>query len=148
MADFFHDGCDGCKYEMHYDVDFPCSQCKGTTLPSSDEYKTRLDLWEPMPEQKSETENDVVNHPSHYAHGGIECCSSLNVDGEIYSNNVQLYSGIKKMSGIIGAEPEFKPTYYDESKIDKSRCYIEYGGITFLQIGDERTSTTAKFTFR
>ena len=79
---------------------------------------------------------------------GIECCSSLNVDGEIYSNNVQLYSGIKKMSGIIGTEPEFKPTYYDESKIDKSRCYIEYGGITFLQLGYERTSTTAKFTFR
>ena len=79
---------------------------------------------------------------------GIECCSSLNVDGQIYSNNVQLYSGIKKMSGIIGTEPEFKPTYYDESKIDKSRCYIEYGGITFLQLGDERKSTTAKFKFR
>ena len=79
---------------------------------------------------------------------GIECCYSLNVDGEIYSNNVQLYSGIKKMSGIIGKEPEFKPTYYDESKIDKSRCYIEYGGITFLQLGDERKSTTAKFAFR
>ena len=79
---------------------------------------------------------------------GIESCSSLNVDGQIYSNNVQLFSGIKKMSGIIGTEPEFKPTYFDESKIDKSRCYIEYGGITFLQLGDERTSTTAKFTFR
>ena len=79
---------------------------------------------------------------------GIECCNSLNVDGQIYSSNVQLFSGIKKMSGIIGTEPEFKPTYYDESKIDKSRCYIEYGGITFLQLGDERTSTTAKFTFR
>ena len=79
---------------------------------------------------------------------GIESCSSLNVDGQIYSNNVQLFSGIKKMSSIIGTEPEFKPTYFDESKIDKSRCYIEYGGITFLQLGDERTSTTAKFTFR
>ena len=83
---------------------------------------------------------------------GIECCYALNVD-EIpdwkpYGCNVQLYSGIKKMSGIIGTEPEFKPTYYDESKIDKSRCYIEYGGITFLQLGDERTSITAKFTFR
>ena len=41
-----------------------------------------------------------------------------------------------------------KHSYDDESKIDKSRCYIEYGGITFLQLGDERTSTTAKFTFR
>ena len=83
---------------------------------------------------------------------GIECCDGLN-EKEIqcfkpYVSNVQLYSGIKKMSGIIGTEPEFKPTHYDESKIDKSRCYIEYGGITFLQLGDERKSTTAKFTFR
>lgn len=79
---------------------------------------------------------------------GIECCSSLNVDGELYSYNVQLYSGIKKMMGIIGTEPEFRTTYYDESKVDKSRCYIQYGGITFLQVGDECTSTTTKFTFR
>ena len=79
---------------------------------------------------------------------GIECCASLNVDGQIYSNNVQLYSGVKKMANITGAEPEFRPEYFDDSKIDKSRCYIEYGGITFLQLGDERTSTTAKFTFK
>ena len=83
---------------------------------------------------------------------GIECCDGLNVDEipdwKSYVINVQLYSGIKKMSGIIGTEPEFKPTYYDESKIDKSRCYLEYGGITFLQTEKERTSTTKKFTFR
>ena len=83
---------------------------------------------------------------------GIECCDGLNVD-EIpdwkpYACNVQLYSGIKKLSGIIGTEPEFKPTYYDIFKIDKSRCYIQYGGITFLQLGEERKTTTAKFTFR
>ena len=78
MANLFeHDGCDGCKYEMHYAFDFPCRQCKGTTLFSSDEYKTRLDLWEPMTEQKSETENDVVNHPSHYTQGGIECIDAM-----------------------------------------------------------------------
>lgn len=79
---------------------------------------------------------------------GIECCASLNVDRQLYSNNVQLYSGIKKMSGIIGTEPEFRSKYFDDSKIDKSRCYINYGGITFLQLGDECTSTTAKFKFR
>lgn len=83
---------------------------------------------------------------------GIECCDGLSEE-EIpeyrnYVSNVQLYSGIKKMSNIIGTEPEFRTTYYDESKVDKSRCYIQYGGITFLQVGDERTSTTAKFTFR
>ena len=80
---------------------------------------------------------------------GIECCDGLNVD-EIpdwkpYACNIQIYSGIKKLSGIIGTEPEFKPTYYE---IDKSRCYIQYGGITFLQVGEERKSTTSKFTFR
>ena len=79
---------------------------------------------------------------------GIECCASLNVDGQIYSSNVQLHSGIKKMSNITGAEPEFRPEYFFKSKVDKSRCYIRYGGITFLQLGYERTSTTAKFTFR
>ena len=77
MADFFFFFCDGCKYEMHDGIEFPCSQCKGTTLPSSDEYKTRLDLWEPMHEQKAETETDVVNHPSHYTQGGIECIDAL-----------------------------------------------------------------------
>lgn len=83
---------------------------------------------------------------------GIECCSSLSFDEirewDTNYSNVQLYSGIKKMSNITGAEPEFRHTYYDESKVDKSRCYIQYGGITFLQVGTERTSTTAKFTFR
>ena len=83
---------------------------------------------------------------------GIECCNGLGFDEirdwEIHYSNVQLYSGIKKMSNIIGTEPEFRPEYYAESKVDKSRCYIEYGGITFLQLGNERTSTTSKFTFR
>lgn len=83
---------------------------------------------------------------------GIECCSSLTFDEirglDTYYSNVQLYSGIKKMSNIIGTDHEFRNTFYDESKVDKSRCYIQYGGITFLQVGKERTSTTAKFTFR
>ena len=83
---------------------------------------------------------------------GIECCNGLGFDEirdwEIHYSNVQLYSGIKKMSNITGTDPEFRPEYYDESKADKSRCYIEYGGITFLQLGTERTSTTAKFIFR
>ena len=78
MADFLeHDGCKDCKYEAYGSIDFPCCACCGTVIPSSDEYKTRLDLWEPMPDQKSETENDVVNHPSHYTQGGIECIDAM-----------------------------------------------------------------------
>ena len=78
MADLFkHDGCYGCKYELYEHDEFPCSSCKGTVLQTSDEYNTRLDLWEPMPEQKPETENDVVNHPSHYTQGGIECIDAM-----------------------------------------------------------------------
>lgn len=74
---FEHDGCCGCKYEA-YDIDyFPCSLCKGSYLPSSDGYDTRLYLWEPKPEQKAETETDVVNHPSHYTQGGIECIDAM-----------------------------------------------------------------------
>ena len=89
MSNFFHDGCDGCKYEMHYGIDFPCRQCKGTTPPSSDEYKTRLDLWEPMPEQKSETENDVVNHPSHYTQGVKKAIWYLQKFLELEADNEQ-----------------------------------------------------------
>ena len=74
---FEHDGCYGCKYEAYDIDDFPCSLCKTSFLPSSDGYETRLDLWEPMPEQKSETETDVVNHPSHYTQGGIECIDAM-----------------------------------------------------------------------
>lgn len=78
MDDFLeHDGCYGCKYEEYEDLGFPCGACKGTVLFSSDEYKTRLDLWEPMPEQKAEIENDVVNHPSHYTQGGVECIDAM-----------------------------------------------------------------------
>lgn len=80
---------------------------------------------------------------------GIYCCGGLNEDefGDYFSS-VQIFYGIKKMADIIGTKPVFKPLYYDKSKTDKSRCYIQYGGITFLQIGDECTNTTAKFTFR
>ena len=74
---FEHDGCKGCKYTACGHDDFPCSSCKGTVLRTSDEYKKRLDRWEPMHEQKSETENDVVNHPSHYTQGGIECIDAM-----------------------------------------------------------------------
>lgn len=74
MGDIFeHDGCSGCKYEAYDIDDFPCSLCKVSFLPSSDGYETRLDLWE----QKSETETDVVNHPSHYTQGGIECIDAM-----------------------------------------------------------------------
>ena len=78
MGDIFeHDGCTDCKYEV-YDSDvFPCYACNGTVPSSSDEYKTRLDLWEPIHEQKFETENDVVNHPSHYTQGGVECIDAM-----------------------------------------------------------------------
>ena len=74
---FEHDGCCGCKYEAYGIDDFPCSLCKASFLPSSDGYEARLDLWEPMPEQKSEPENDVVNHPSHCIQGGVECIDAM-----------------------------------------------------------------------
>ena len=78
MADFLeHDGCYGCKYEAYDFDDFPCDSCKEIVFPTSGGYKIRLDRWEPMTEQKSEPENDVVNHPSHYTQGGIECIDAM-----------------------------------------------------------------------
>lgn len=78
MADFLdRDKCKGCKYEAYDFDDFPCDSCKRIAILTSDGYKIRLDQWEPMHEQKAETETDVVNHPSHYTQGGIECIDAM-----------------------------------------------------------------------
>lgn len=82
---------------------------------------------------------------------GIECCGGL-IEKKIdecnnYVSNIQIFCGIKNLSDIIGAEPDFRHTCYDKSKVDKSRCYIDYGGITFLQFCPDITSAPEKFTF-
>ncbi len=73
--DYIHDGCSGCKHAPHLSFETPCRSCKGTVRPNSAQYNERPDLWEPM--KKTEAENDVINHPSHYTQGGIECIDAM-----------------------------------------------------------------------
>lgn len=74
MGYYEHDGCVDCKYGFCEMDDLPCRECKGTVLSTSPEHKIRLDLWTPC---EAEPENDVVNHPSHYTQGGIECVEAM-----------------------------------------------------------------------
>ena len=68
--------CELCKYAALECSDYPCSECKNTSLTGSEEYNARPDMFEP-PATTPEAENDVINHPSHYTQGGIECIDAM-----------------------------------------------------------------------
>ena len=81
---------------------------------------------------------------------GIEFCDSIDIgDCSEWSNNsnIQIYRGINKFEKIIGAKGHFRNDYITK-KLDTSRKYLNYKGIVFLQLGDEKTSRQAKFTFK
>lgn len=69
--------CNLCNYATFSLEDYPCSACKNTAVIDSEEYNARPDMFEPATIQKPEAENDVVNHPSHYTQGGIECIDAM-----------------------------------------------------------------------
>lgn len=69
--------CSMCKYYEREFAEPPCCDCKGTAVPNSPEYNERPKLWEPITKPEPEAENDVVNHPSHYTQGGIECIDAM-----------------------------------------------------------------------
>ncbi len=72
-----HDGCSGCKHDSKTADEEPCVKCKGTVITFSDEYEARQDLYEPMEDEET-TEEDPVNHPSHYnREGGMECIDEM-----------------------------------------------------------------------
>lgn len=78
---------------------------------------------------------------------GVECCTGFNEDNEfLHDKHIQLYSGIKKLSKIIGKDAYHKRNWCDE--IDNGCLHIDHNGIVFCQLGQERTSTRAKFSFR
>lgn len=73
-----HDGCCDCLYEDKLPTQYPCCVCKGTTLPSSEEYETRPDMYEPLEiEHEPIIEVDMVNHPPHYTNGGMEAIDEM-----------------------------------------------------------------------
>lgn len=69
--------CELCKYQALECGDYPCRECKNTARTDSEEYNTRPDMFEPATSQEPEAENDVINHPSHYTQGGIECIDAM-----------------------------------------------------------------------
>lgn len=69
--------CELCKYDALASSDYPCRECKNTALTDSEEYNARPDMFEPATNSEPEAENDVVNHPSHYTQGGIECIDAM-----------------------------------------------------------------------
>ena len=78
---------------------------------------------------------------------GIEFCEGFN-EKEIpewnhAGSNLHIFKGTKKLCDITGIEPYFNEDY--AKKLDKSRCYTDYKGLKFLQLGDSQQS---KFIFR
>lgn len=57
--------CNLCNYATFSLEDYLCSACKNTAV------------FEPATNPEPEAENDVVNHPSHYTQGGIECIDAM-----------------------------------------------------------------------
>lgn len=72
-----HDGCVGCKFIYLMSDEYPCNKCKGTVTftSDSDEYSKRKDMWKQ--EDDDSVKDDVVNHPSHYTQGNIECIEAM-----------------------------------------------------------------------
>ncbi len=82
---------------------------------------------------------------------GIDMCQGFNEEPYekkwgVYSN-MQIYRGIKKFENITGISKFYEKDDLS-GKEDTSRAYIDYRGLRFVQLGDERTSKTCKFTFR
>lgn len=69
--------CELCKYQALECGDYPCRECKNTVITDSEEYNARQDMFEPATSQEPEVENNVINHPSHYTQGGIECIDAM-----------------------------------------------------------------------
>lgn len=82
---------------------------------------------------------------------GVDCCDTFYTDTAFgnWSHNVLLASGIKTLEKITPVSAYFRNDYIDERIVDRSTLYIDYRGILFSQLGNERKSTQVKkYTFR
>ena len=80
---------------------------------------------------------------------GIELCRGFNegVANAEYENNLHVYSGIKKLERLTGSE-SFSTEHFLIEKPYLSRMSIKYKGLLFIQLGEKKTATNGKFTFR
>lgn len=82
---------------------------------------------------------------------GIEICDTFSWEDATKEQpcftNAQIYSGIKgfeKLSGISG----YFNDDYTTGKEDKSRRYVEYNGLKFVQLGHVKSQTMAEYGYR
>lgn len=82
---------------------------------------------------------------------GIELCDAFESEPipgwRSTGSNVQIYKGIKKFETLTETNGYFPCNIIGDGE-DTSRRMVKYKNIVFLQVGEERTSTKAKFTFR
>ena len=95
-----HDCCDLCKHENLKGYQEPCVRCKYTMIPSSDEYSTAPDLYEPI---GGDTPKDLVHHPAHYCYSQYEPKDVI----RSWGLNFNLGSAVKY---IARAEPTASPS--------------------------------------
>lgn len=93
--------CELCKYDALAFSDYPCRECKNTVQTDSEEYNARPDMFEPATNPEPEAENDVINHPSHYTQGGIECIDAM--ESAFGAAQLAVYCKIAAFKYISGA---------------------------------------------
>ena len=79
---------------------------------------------------------------------GIKTCDGVNEEDvepwHLAGSNIQIYSGIRKFEDITGENAYHIEDYLTE-KVDKSRKFIRYKEIIFVQVASKETS---KYSYR
>lgn len=82
---------------------------------------------------------------------GIEICDDFSCGNAAEKlptfTNAQIYSGIKNFEKLSGNSGYFADVYLT-GKEDKSRRYVEYNGLKFVQLGHVKSQTMAKYGYR
>lgn len=83
---------------------------------------------------------------------GMECCINFDetIPADKYTNcgsNLLFSKGIEKFEKITGEKGYFNKDIYDGRRYDRSRKYIKYKNLIFLQLGAELHKTDKEFTF-
>ena len=72
MVEVEYKSCCNCVYDDCEEYEYPCRDCRNNLCPSDSKYERTPLLW-----SGREKGNNVVNHPSHYTQGGIECIDAM-----------------------------------------------------------------------
>lgn len=82
---------------------------------------------------------------------GIEVCDAFSCGDaakeQFNFTNAQIYRGINKFEKLSGV-PGYFINDWTIGKEDKSRRYVEYKGLKFVQLGHVKSQTMAKYGYR